>query len=79
MKYGKKINKVLSQHNLIKDDLKQMKLSITNEERRTKRKKKHRNCNSAQLDIIERALNDLENEWNQIITEDKCGETINHQ
>lgn len=79
MKYGKKINKVLSQHNLIKDDLKQMKLSITNEERRTKRKKKHRNCNSAQLDLIERALNDLENEWNQIITEDKCGEAISHQ
>lgn len=36
--------------------------------------KKEKSCSNFYLDLVERTLNDLENEMTQIITKDQCGE-----
>lgn len=67
-KYGKKINKVFSQYNIIKDDLKKMETSNKAEVGK-KLNEEHSHCTDTYLDLVENTLNNLENEWCKLMEE----------
>lgn len=68
-KYSEEVHKVLSQYNLIKDDLKRMNSYTIKGKGEATKEKKHTKCSNTYLDLVERTLNDLENEWSKIVEE----------